>query len=78
MKTLGEKLGDVKAEALIDSLPATPPEEKAGRLGDTVCDIEVEALVDTLAETSIHKSRDTCGHTGRCGRRSPGLEKVQA
>lgn len=68
----------MKAEALIDSLPATPPEEKAGKLGDTVYDVEVEALVDTLAETGIDKSRDTWRHTRRCGRRSPGLEEVQA
>jgi len=43
----------VEAEALIDTLPDTPPEAKAERVVDTLCHADAEALVDTLAETPV-------------------------
>ena len=49
----------MEAEAVIDTLPDTPPEEKAKTLGDTIGDVKAQILADTLADT-IPKAKGIC------------------
>ena len=52
---------NVQVEALINTLPYTPPERKAKRLGNTFCKVEAEAvetkrLLGTLGDSESQKT----------------------
>lgn len=49
-EALGQTLGDVQAEALVDMLGVTLAKEKSETLHYTLGDVEHYALVDTLAD----------------------------
>lgn len=49
----------MEAEAVIDTLPDTPLEEKAKTLGDTIGDVKAQILANTLADT-LPKAKVIC------------------
>lgn len=46
-----DRLGDVAAEKLVDSMADTLAEVEDEKAGDTMGDVEAEALLETLADT---------------------------
>ena len=50
-------MGDVEAEALIDTLSDTLSEVVAKTMGNTMADVKAEALLDALAETQYQRSK---------------------
>jgi len=65
-----DTIGNVKGEALINSLADTPPEEKAETLGDTMGDEKAKTLVDTLPDKG--KGRNKLTHTRQHEERGTG------
>ena len=49
-ETRSDTLGDVDAEALLDTLAERLADSDSDTLGDTLGDVEAETLVDTLAD----------------------------
>ena len=50
-ETVGDKLGDAKAAALVETLAYMPAEVYTETLGATMSDLEAQALVDTVFHT---------------------------
>ena len=61
-KALVDTLNDVKAEALLHTLPDTLVKVKAEKFGDTLGDAKAETLVETLADTLIEVKAEALDH----------------
>ena len=62
-ETLSDTLGDVGAEALVDTLAETLKDSESGTVGDPLGEVEAETLVDTLAEKLAEVEGETLADT---------------
>ena len=62
-ETFSDTLGDVDAEALVDTLAETLADSDSDTLGDTLGDVEAEAMVNTLADKLAEVKGETLADT---------------
>ena len=63
---MGDTLGQLEAEVLINTLADALAKAKAKTRRDSLRDVEVKALLNTLAKTHTVDGQDTLLHTRQC------------
>lgn len=60
-RTVGDTLGELKCDALVNKLAITLTEDEAKKLRDTLRDFQFKSLVYTLAATHVEVEGETLG-----------------